>query len=499
MNIFSLQILDKISESTPKMSDSAEEDVSPPKKGRDSSPIKAEPCTDDISVESDEYSIEDDTITVDGDKIALNNNESVDQISSTSKCVKKIIDLNENCLVKIMKHFEFIDLLNVANSTKKLRNAACEVYSQQYAQKFVKYNGDAINSKGLEIDVTDSTIEINDARSCLKMLRGFGSIITRLRLNFNGIGSRRSRAISQAVNEYCPETLIELEWLLCPKNSMENARDKFTKLESLRIVSGFLGDKMSMFTFFFPNLRRLELCSVEVTNRKCIERTFHSVTHLKLNIEKRKGMDFLKSNVKAALNFNPQLTSFSIGLNCDVKLLSYINDQLPKLETFEIMNPRNKFFDSKEDSVCFRTVKNFSLDIAECKDTFTNIPFKFTRLKRFKLNACYRHRDELIDFAVQNSRITHLHLLNFHWFYVLNEKQLMKVATSLPKLTELVLDWRISLTETVIRFVEQCDQLKKMRLSMRIRPERAAIYAEIGKEWDIDIDEHFLTMERNTD
>lgn len=254
-----------------------------------------------------------------------------------------------------------------------------------------------------------------------------------------------------------------------------------------------------MFTFFFPNLRCLELISVEVTDRKCIERTLHSVLHLKLNIEKRKGMDFLKSNIKNALNLNPQLTSLSIGSNCDVKLLDYINDQLPKLETLEISNPRNKFFDSKEDRVWFETVKNFSLDITESKDSFTNIPFGFTRLKRFKLNACYRHRDEWIDFASENPQITHLHLLNFHWFYVVSKEQLMKIAQSMPRLRELFLDWRIFSTDAVAMFVEQCDKLKKMRLSMRTRPERAAIYAEIGREWDIDIDEHFMTMERNAD
>ncbi|XP_055309456.1 uncharacterized protein LOC129573185 isoform X1 [Sitodiplosis mosellana] len=490
------------------MDNSTEESASPAKKQRvlspvksEPSPVKTEPGADEKSADknADHSSVADSSNTsiVTPDQSAEHNNEIATTASSPVKNGTKITDLDEKCLAELMKRLDFSDLLNVANSTKKLCAGACVVYSQRYADKFVKYNGDAISTKVLEIDVTDTTIEINDARSCLKMLRGFGTHITRLRLNFNGIGPRRSHAISQAVTEYCPKTLVELEWLVCPKNAMENSTEKFTKLESLRIVSGYLGEKMTLFTFFFPNLRRLELTNVEVSDRKSIERTLHSVVHLKVNIEKRKGMDFLKSNVKAALNLNPQLTSFSIGANCDVKLLDYISDQLPKLETFEILNPRKKFFDTTEDRVCFRTVKNFSLDIAECKDSFSNIPFRFTQLKRFKLNACYRHRDEWIDFAAQNPRITHLHLLNFHWFYVLNKEQLIKISQSLPRLTDFVLDWRVFSTEAVAQFVEQCDKLKKMRLSMRTRPERAAIYAEIGQGWDIDIDEHFMTMERN--
>lgn len=298
---------------------------------------------------------------------------------------------------------------------------------------------------------------------------------------------------------YCTKSLKELEWHFCPKDAMAKAKNKFTKLESLRIVSGHLGEEMSLFVFFFPNLQRLEVTNVEVTNRKCIERTFHLVTHMKFNIESRKGMDFLKSNIKAALDLNPQLTSFSLGANCDAKLLSHINDRLPKLETLEIENPRNKFFDSDENRVCFNLVKNLSLDIANCKDSFTNIPFRFKCLKRFKLNACCPHRDEWIEFATRNPNLILLKLLNFNWFYVMNEVQMVKIAKGLPKLKKFILDWRVSSTQTVTKFVEESKSLKEMRLSMRTPYERAAIFAVIGDGWQIDIDEHFLTLQRKND
>lgn len=459
---------------------------------------------DDQTLNVDKNSDTIDTTTKSNDPVPESISTSNDPGSSPdvtkikSKEATKITDLNEKCLKHIFSQLEFSDLLNVANSTKQLREAAGEIYTARYGDRLVRYNGDAMTRKGLETDVTDAAIIINDGRSCLKMLRGFGALFTRLKLNFNRIGQKRSQAIAQTLNEYCPKTLIELEWHYCPVKSMNHAIGKFIKLTSLRIVSGFVGLKMGQFTHLFPQLQRLELVDVEVAERKCVERTFHGLRHLKLSIESRKGTDFLKSNVKAALDLNPQLTSFSIIYGCDLKLLSYINDKLPLLETLEIQNARNKFYSSAEPIVVFNRVKNLTLDLVDSKDSFTNIPFAFRCLRKFTLNACARYRDEWVDFAVQNQRLVELKLLNFHWFYVMKPEQLMKIA-GMPRLSTLILDWRVDSSKSVTQFMDACQSLHELRLSMRTRPERAAICAEVGKEWQTDIDEHFLSFKRNID
>lgn len=86
---------------------------------------------------------------------AVINNKNVATASSAMENSIKITDLNEKCFIEMMKWLEFPDLLNIANSTRKLCAGACVVYSERYANKFVKYNGDAINTKGLEIDVSN--------------------------------------------------------------------------------------------------------------------------------------------------------------------------------------------------------------------------------------------------------------------------------------------------------------------------------------------------------
>lgn len=414
-----------------------------------------------------------------------------------TETAKQTIDLlDQQILINIFEYLDFIDFVNVANATKQFRNAARIIYIEKYANKEVKFNGDVVNKKGLVINESENTIEINDTRMCLKIFRAFGSNLQELVLNFNGIGPRRSQAISKMLNFCCARTLTKLEWNECPVDAMDASSKKFSKLQHLRMTNGSLGVSMSQFNDIFPALRYLELNHVVVVNRKCIEHTFPNLIHLKVHINiSRKKIDFTASNIKAALTLNPQIRSFSIGSNCEPKLITFINGMLPLLEKLEIQNPRNKFFDSDEDVTTFKCVKYFLLDIIGCNDTFTNIPFKFKRLEQFTLNAS-RYCDKWLDFIAQNRKISELKLLNCNnYFNLMNEMHLMKIA-GLPKLNHFVLDWRIDSSNSLIRFLEKCQCLQSMRLLLRTQTERALLCSKFGRSWDFDIDKHSVMLQR---
>lgn len=414
------------------------------------------------------------------------------ELVATEKFNKKIDGLDEKTLVQIFNWLEFGDLLNVANANEKLKAAAGKIYAEKYVDKVVKFDGDVANKKYLNFNETQTTIEISDARTCLKMFRAFGEFITSLSLNFNGIGPRRSDAISQTLNRYCAKTLIDLEWHHCPPNAMDTSSKKYPKLTNLRLTFGCLGETMSQFNEYFPALCKLELNEIEVKNRRCIGRTMPNVTHLKVHIESRRGIDFLKINVKEALRFNPQIRSFCVASNCDPTFLSFINEMLPLLETLDIQKPKKKFFESDANEVCFKQVKYFSLDIINSNDQMKNIPFKFNNLKKFSLNANCRFCGEWIDFIAQNKKLVEVELLPFNYFYVVSEDQLMKIA-ELPDLMTFKMDWRVEPLDVLLRFMAQCQSLETLRLYLRKEAERDDICARIGDDWDIVIDKHFVT------
>lgn len=410
---------------------------------------------------------------------------------STANTELKIDDLSEKQLVHIFQRLGFRCLLNVANTTKKLRSAAGRIYAEKYGQKLVKFDVEAI---GPIIDETPTTFQINDARTCLLMFRAFGSCIPKLQLNFHGIGKRRTQAISQALNEYCAKTLNELEWHHAPATSITQ---KFPKLAILRVKNGLLGGAMSQFQETFPLLSVLELSNVQAENRKCIERTFSNLVHLTVHIERQKGWDFLKTNVKAAIELNPQLRGFCLGSGCDPKLLPYINDMLPRITHLEIHEPRNKLFDSEMEPVHFERVRSFTLDTTKSKDAFSNIPLRFDRLEKFQLNAGKQHRDKWIDFVVEHRRLKELQLLNFDWFHVVTKNQLTKLA-GLPRLKRLILDWHVNDSAALLDFMDKCTSLQEIRLTTHTQNERATICSKLTAGWYMQIDRNILTLQRTT-
>lgn len=408
---------------------------------------------------------------------------------TTANSPLKIDDLDVKVLAHIFRRLHFNDLLHAANANKKLREAAGKIYVEKHAHKMVKFD---IDVSGPSVNETPTSFEINDTRTCLLMFRAFGVHIARLHLNFNGIGARKMQIIAQTLNEYCAETLNKLEWNHAPANGITK---KFPKLTILRVTNSILGEKMSQFQETFPMLCGLELSNIQAGDRKCIERTFAKLMRLKVNIEVQRGMDFLKSNVKAALQLNPQLRSLCIGSGCDSKLLPYINEMLPLITRLEIQQPRNKMFDSAEDPEHFERVQNVTLDVTKSKDKFTNIPLQFDRLEKFQLYAGKQHRDKWIDFVVKHRKLKELHLLNFDWFHVVTRAQLEKLA-GLPKLTRLVLDWHVNDVTALVEFLGKCPTLKKIKLTTHTQDERASIQSKLNTGWYMQIDRNFLTLER---
>lgn len=426
-----------------------------------------------------------------------NQSKNAEQISQSQEppaaAGKSIDDLAQAQLVHILKYLDFVDLLNVANATKKLQEAAGAIYSEKYGDLLVSYSESASN--GTNVIVKVDVIEVKEARTCLKMFRGFGTHLKAVQLNFDGINRRRSHLISQKLNEYCADSMIDLDWFHCPADAMNESSKKWPQLQSLRMKYGDLGEQMSKFSHFFPALNRLELEEIQVADRKCIECTIPKLVLLKVNIESRKKLDFLKSNLKAALKVNPQLKGLGIGSGCELKLLKYINKNLPALQLLAIHNPCKQFFDSEESKIRFDEVQTVFLDISNSKDSFTNIPFEFPRLRKFTLKACPPHRDEWIDFVVGHPQLVKLNLLNFHWFLGLSQQQLMKIVM-LTELKHFVLDWKLPWKNSLIRFISKCHSLKTLRLTVPCGRERNAICALVDKKWQAEVDKNSLTLKR---
>lgn len=125
----------------------------------------------------------------------------------------KIIDMNVDCLERVLQYLEFIDLLNAADSDKQLNNAANIIFSRKHGKKKFIF-GDTGLSKSPLIQTSKYFIDVNDLKIGLRILRCFGVLISEIVLyRFQDDISEFDAHIITYINEYCAE-FVTSEYLV---------------------------------------------------------------------------------------------------------------------------------------------------------------------------------------------------------------------------------------------------------------------------------------------
>lgn len=251
-----------------------------------------------------------------------NRSASVESVEQQPKSTK-IIDLNDDCLIKIFDHLDLSNLFNVAVSNEWLRIAARFVYRRKFGTKIVKidyvdlYANTHAYRDGMIIltPINDvDQIRISELKTCLQFLRFFGPSIDQLKVDHSRSNSKYSDYIDQYINQYCAECLVSLSFANKSNSLVKSFQKPFVMVENVHIMNVDLGNQLPLFVEWFPNLRRLELRDVRV-NRRYIEASFNHTEHLSIEISNRNAeVGFSKQNVTDLLRLNSQLRSLYIYL-----------------------------------------------------------------------------------------------------------------------------------------------------------------------------------------
>lgn len=188
--------------------------------------------------------------------------------------MKKITDLESNCLVCIFKHLSIRDLLNVFDSSKRLRECVKQTFINEYNEKPVFLCSIRPNrNRKMEIDC-DGQISIDDFKTSLQFLRCLGDLITDLKVNFRRPTTIQCNKISRYIIEYCSETLVNFDmhsaWEDCFDPFFE-LQKRFSKVESVTFRhSNFKREMNINLNIWFPQLKSLNFQeSIEIYGSKC--------------------------------------------------------------------------------------------------------------------------------------------------------------------------------------------------------------------------------------
>lgn len=240
--------------------------------------------------------------------------------------LKRITDLNNDCLVEIFGYLDLQHLFNIAIANEWMRPAARDVYKRKFGLQPVQIFGCDDYSRPNEHSVATNDHEIEyypikemygrvyicGLKTCLLYLRCFGSSINDLTICYYQSQIKRYDYIHEYINDYCAESLTHLSFSEMPNITIERSQTIFANVQSVEISYSDLEEQLPSFKTCFPNMHRLYMNQVRMGNYS-IAIAFQHLVNLRIDgcttIE-------LKTKFVDLLRMNRQLKCLRINIIC---------------------------------------------------------------------------------------------------------------------------------------------------------------------------------------
>lgn len=404
----------------------------------------------------------------------------------------KITDLNIDCLEKIVRQLDYVDIFNVAESNLRLREAAKLAYRIKYWKTGVKIG--RIQTNPIEYyHIHDSNCAyIGNLKIAFKLLRYFENSIPNLiifSINFKSHSKLYSQykditcaRLITYDNQYHSEFLTSIAFYgsfstgIEFKKILQNIETPFLNVKSIEMRRGF--DFNRHFLRLFPNIQKM---LYEIAEHTQITRINDHFPYLKsadfsLMVGNRsidmkmlgdpKCLEMIP-HMASFLRLNPQIRSLSTFFIFSETFLDAISESVPLLENLELsFTPSDIFnFGGK-----FENLKRIKCFCRRRIGYYNNVETVSKRMKRvLSLNqleefVCFNfelNNQDLYEILNRYPSIVKLKILNTE--PLPNSIDPLELAAALPKLAEIDFLNRFhrTLVDDPILFTLEIKSLKK--------------------------------------
>lgn len=432
------------------------------------------------------------------------NEELSSDMNPKPKPKMKITDLTIDCLEEILKFLDLEnDLLNVAESNKRLNRAASLVFLQNNGKKSVVINPLTFDKQRIKLRNGWYHIYITDLRTGLKCVRCFGHVISELKIvsKIHYYDSNMSREgfieLVRYVNKYCAKSLVKLNVEGCCSLIFDRMHQSFEKVEEISVRNCLLDEtKMNE---LFPQVQRLNLIGNRI-NLQCIAVNFPHLEHFEYleNIDNALPKNLANANFEEFIRINPQLKTFQLSINFHephiVSILSHVGEYLNRLEELDVSKVDYIF---EHDVPVIHYERGKKLEIHWNSDElFPSTAFSFDQIKDFIAEGI--SYNDLMHFVKKNPTITHLKIKRLY----LSEENIIEIAKALPSLTSLDISDMLDImkysvhsagrngfsVDKAIYLTAEFKQLKNFRFIANADYDVATLRTKLGgnsTEWDI--------------
>lgn len=416
----------------------------------------------------------------------------------------KITNLNMDCLELILKYLHVVDLLNVADTCKALRQAAIprlHKYKEMKSDLSIRVIKTTKQTNSIESGRNKFTI--NNLTGCLRFLRWFGHNISELSIDYRDMSDEHSAVIDHYINEYCAQTLEYLKIYRARKETMRCIQKPFKNIFELQFSDCDLAQPLINIRKWFPDVCRVTFVGFnQIALEKYKVPRWRTEIHIELE-NQQMDTDF-ETYVKNLLQpkggynrlcisgdgwTNERLQSVSKHLRNTRKLQIQMKNTSNEHELFE--NLRSIHFKRVSD-LSFR----FEGTLSEHQLRMPPIPFTFDRLKSITIWWRCKIGDDFLEFISKQA-----YLKKFEIYCVCsnppNERvDIRKLAKALSKLDNIFLSYVLSWEEAK-RFVNQCKFLRKFRFKHAVTKDFESFKESLANKWKISITSYgYVEMQR---
>lgn len=434
----------------------------------------------------------------------------------------KLTDLNIICLEGILEYLDLEDLLNAAESNKRLCHASKFVYIGKYGSSTILFGSvyksrqECLKNDKL-IDIKKEDISVHDLKSIFQMLRNFGHLISRIDITLlspNNMSSQTRIYIIDYVNFYCHETLSDIFIVMFNQDFLKRFKKPFTRVKSVDIISGFLMQKNGLL-WSFPKMEKLEIMlQCHATISESIAYNFPYLKNFKITGERDTcfwealGSPILPTNhkenecienFKAFLKLNPQLEYLSMNgtyvRNIEILQMFEEREQNPKSLELSSFDQFLNYLNEKK--IHLKNVEHLKIGGSRPDRINFGIPFLFDEFKSFEIYLNGPAEEYIYEFCHNNSTIRKIKFRNLIFLPDDYNINFSRLARSLPLLEGMtVLTGTISVDE-VCYVLTQFKFLKYFHFRCRDFDNKRQLIELQLNDWKISIkDNYYIYFKR---
>lgn len=331
-----------------------------------------------------------------------------------------------SCLVRAPILLDIDDLLNVADTSKRMREAAQVALGLKYTRHFEIIVGNL----GIRLDPgslydlkNNNCIKSRNTRFLLRFFRCFGQIISSCKLTLcsNGITAAEWQAIFEYVNRYSNISLKQLYIEHYEERCLHSATQPFVNVDDVLINFEIPKDQSK---WLFTKVQAINVHSLDLG---CLEQHLPELKLLKLDsfrdlfftfdLEERKSRSL--QSILECFRCNPQLRELHLEIPTDMIIVSLQSaaELLPSLEHLYIKITDSSYLvqaSATMKPIHFKNVKTF---VFEYYGSYV-IPLTFDKLEHFEcvpegfFHRDYSQHEHVYDFIRNNPKIVKLTACN---------------------------------------------------------------------------------------